>query len=805
MKATRHVLTVLAAVLATAAVGATTTAKSKKPKAAKPAADFPTARQFRTGLVYDAECKATAEFIQPTIELPDWECKVFQGGTVVEDVVSSLDSLDMVMVGSLAASPFKGHIENWRAFLERGGALVITDAGYADKFEWTTELGEDYDYLSPEGFKGWPPTALWKGFPEPPIHTFPSKQVYGGILWYHWLQRRHSGRGGKAWQYLSLSQKYHQVVAMMARLGKGFIYITSMRVPYRVFFENMRAAAELSMLGLEPVSMSGGEMTNGVGTLEFEVKPLEGAADPAKYVSRLELTPLGVEDAQPLVYDAAGKAGAKGGIAFSIPYVNEIRGNARLRLLLAEKGAVESATLIDRPQEFPDFISFKLPNYRGMVSTERREEAIHLGIRLHPVKEDVRRGEVTVSVVKPSGLKIPYCSKEKMEGLEFPIELKLPKNSEPGDYRIDVKYKAVLTSKSYTNSASFKMLDVKPDVDQIVVDQDNVLLRNGKPWFPLGLYHIPPDCYAKMADMGFDFCQQFGWWFWQMQELKKYGICCAYEGGVNEEARDKNVVGMWYVADEPQDPYLPWIREKAVKAHAIDLHHPTFYVTLSSASFQYQFEKDVADIFAYDCYPIWVDKETGEPKGDHCAVTNALDHLRRVVKGTKPVLSVLGSWGHESEAQLRVMAYLAITHGANGILWYCWDQQGGGELHLGLCNSEKNQEIMKRLLAEIKPHRPQLTSLFRQPMFLGGGKVSAILCGGDSKDIPRKLICVNPTAEPVEVTDKIEGVKTPFTVEAMDVKIFEIKAKGGSGEDGDKPKKSGKKTKKTKKAAEKAQ
>lgn len=770
---------ILAAVSAAVACADEEAAPKKAKKTAK-AADFPTARQFRTGLLYDAENKATAEFEQPVLELPDWEFKVFQGGTVVDDVISGLDSLDMVMVGSLAADAFTGRgPDYWKPFLERGGTLVITDAGYADKFKWTTDLGEDYDYLSPEGFKGWPPTKIWEGMPEPPIHIFPSKQVYGGILWYHWLQRRHSGRGGKAWQYLTLSRKYHQVVAMMARLGKGFIYITSMRCPYRVFFENMRAASELGLIGLEPVSFSGGEMTNSLGKVEFAVKPLEGTAEPGKYRARLEITSLAQEDAVPYIVDAEGKSGEGGAIAFTIPYENEIRGRARVRLLLAEKGAVESATLIDRPQVFPDFLEIKLPNYRGIVSTARREGTVHLGLKLNPAKEDVRRGEVTVNVVKPSGLKVPVLSKEKMTGLERPIELELPRNAEPGDYRVDVKYKAVLTSKTYTNSASFKMLDVKPEVDQIVVDQDNVLLRDGKPWFPLGLYHVPPASYAKMADMGFDFCQQFGWWFWQMQDLKQYGISCVYEGEPNEQARDKNVVGMWYVADEPQDPYLPRIRKKAEKAHALDIHHPTFYVTLSEASFQYQFEKDVADVIAYDCYPIWVDKETGEPKGDHCAITNHLDQLRAVVKGTKPVLSVLGSWGHESEAQLRVMAYLAITHGANGILWYCWDQQGGGELHLGLCNSEKNQEIMKRLLAEIKPHRPQLTSRFRQPMFLGGGKVSAILCGGDSKDIPRKLICVNPTAEPVEVTEKIEGVKTPFTVEAMGVKVFEIDRKTG--------------------------
>ena len=780
-----------AAVLAVFSACGETPAKAKKSKKAKTAtvakADgFPAAREFKTGLLYDSENKVTAEFEQPQIELPDWSFETFKGGTVVDDLFSRLDTLDMVMVGSLAADAFTGQADQWRKFLERGGTLVITDAGYDNKFKWTTDLGEDYDYLSPEGFKGWPPTRLWKGFPEPPIHTFPSKQVYGGILWYHWLQRHHAGRGGKAWQYLSLNHKYHQVVAMMARLGKGFVYITSMRCPYRVFFENMRAASELGLFGLAPASFSGGEMTNSIGKIEFAVKPLEGTAEPGKYKARLEIMPLARENAVPYVVDAEGKAGEGGVISFAIPYENEVRGRARVRLLLAEKGAGESATLIDRPQDFPDFIEIKLPNYRGMVSTARREETVHLGVKLNPAKEDVRNGVLTVNVVKPNGLKVPVVSKEKMTGLEAPIELELPANAEPGVYRVDVKYKAVLTSKTYTNSASFKMLPVQAN-NQIVVDQDNVLLRDGKPWFPLGLYHVPPESFPKMADMGFDFCQLFGWWNGAMKNLKQYGICCAYEGGENERIRDDPGFGWWYVADEPQDPYIPRIMKKTKWARENDPNHPTFYVTLSPSSYQYQFEKDFADIMAYDCYPIRVDKETGEPKGDHCAITNALDHLRAVVKGTKPVISVLGSWGHESEEQLRVMAYLAITHGANGIMWYCWDQQGGGELHMGLCNSEKNQEIMKRLLAEIKPLRPQLTSLFRQPMFLADGKVSAILCGGDSKEIPRKLICVNPTAEPVEVTDKIAGFKTPFTIEAMGVQVLSaVKVKKTRKSDGKK-------------------
>ena len=97
-------LTVMILAVVSAAVAcADEEAAPKKAKKTAKVADFPTARQCRTGLLYDAENKATAEFEQPVIELPDWEFKVFQGGTVVDDVISGLDSLDMVMVGSLAA------------------------------------------------------------------------------------------------------------------------------------------------------------------------------------------------------------------------------------------------------------------------------------------------------------------------------------------------------------------------------------------------------------------------------------------------------------------------------------------------------------------------------------------------------------------------------------------------------------------------------------------------------------------------------------------------------------------------------
>ena len=128
-----------AAVLAVFAACGETPAKAKKSKKAKTAtvakADgFPAAREFKTGLLYDSENKVTAEFEQPQIELPDWSFETFKGGTVVDDLFSRLDTLDMVMVGSLAADAFTGQADQWRKFLERGGTLVITDAGYGPYF-----------------------------------------------------------------------------------------------------------------------------------------------------------------------------------------------------------------------------------------------------------------------------------------------------------------------------------------------------------------------------------------------------------------------------------------------------------------------------------------------------------------------------------------------------------------------------------------------------------------------------------------------------------------------------------------------
>ncbi|MPN60056.1 hypothetical protein SDC9_207779 [bioreactor metagenome] len=126
----------------------------------------------------------------------------------------------------------------------------------------------------------------------------------------------------------------------------------------------------------------------------------------------------------------------------------------------------------------------------------------------------------------------------------------------------------------------------------MIVDQDTVLLRNGKPFFPLGIYHVSGKGQEleNAADLGFNL---FQFWSWDvnadnLKRLAAKDVGIIWEGqawgraaripsatSANDprvlaeleimrkaaaELKDNPTLAMWYVADEPPASQLPVLR-----------------------------------------------------------------------------------------------------------------------------------------------------------------------------------------------------------------------------------------------------
>ena len=662
---------------------------------------------FKIGFLANRKFHADEYTSLPFHTTDGWELKSYvvkDDDSNVDEVRSSLladlDSLDMLALHPLAPQFLneEANAESFKKFLERGGAIVVPDCNYTDKFFWTDFLGEDYKHPDYQGYRGWYPAWLQKFPKEPSIRTFPSTQVDGGILWYHFLLEN----AGKAWKPLLKCGRHNEPCAIMAHYGKGMVYLTNLRTPYFSFFENMRAATVLHRAGLEVVDHYGWALTNALVNAGLEIASEKASpVSPSKYV--LSLVVASADGAVKLEKTVKGVKSGKG-VKYAIVFPNRVRGSGTVRLSL--KGEGEEIVLIDRKQTFSDLITLRLPRYRKMVSTKRRNPDVALGFEVNPAEENLSFARWKAKVVDSRGKIVWFKSGNLPKGgRSVAFDAKIPLKTPAGEYRLVVDLTARGRSKPYSAEGIFKIIEPTPS--QVMIDQDNTLLKNGEAWFPFGMYGGHPDMWPKIKELGIDLQHSMNWHNGSYPTLEPLNQGLLSEnkhrwpenlGVWAKNLSDKPYTRMHYIVDEPQDECV-WKWEACRKAMAEnDPHHPTYTVLLYPASFRYQ--KDIADILAVDPYPISVSGQ-----GNVREVSKRLDDIYGVLGNEKPVFSVLQAFGHESRVKFRQMAYLALIHGAKGLLWYTW---GGSSEGIGT-NAELQEELAK-IIKEFKAIMPAILS-----------------------------------------------------------------------------------------------
>ena len=267
-----------------------------------------------------------------------------------------------------------------------------------------------------------------------------------------------------------------------------------------------------------------------------------------------------------------------------------------------------------------------------------------------------------------------------------------------------------------------------------------VLLRDGKPFFPFGMYyvehHLDGDFLDEYAAAGFNtFLQEWGdadSFVRQSQKLKRYGLVPIVSLQNTAEIRNvtsadsvytqRNLIEKrlpvaretirmmsrqvgdnilaWYTRDEPNELMLDLVRGLHDVAHQADPYHPT--MTVIFQPFLFPAYQDATDILGPDIYPTF-------PTGRLGRVGDAMRKATGDMHG-KPIIAVLQSFYPPKEpyrmpnrAELRCMAYSSVISGATGILWFSYDYNG--------IMAETNPQAwaaIKQLAGEIKQLAPAL-------------------------------------------------------------------------------------------------
>lgn len=557
------------------------------------------------------------------------------------------------------------------------------------------------------------------------------------------------------------------------RVGKGMIVMATVDVKgeYRDFEEKLRKELELQNVGLRLVNLSfqswdspGGsrrELPFGYGCLEIKLDN----TSPTNMAIDVELI---VESAAGRhIYESYGSRKNPGDFSARIQGIFDACGKCKATLNLKELKSGKTFKIQEWELDRPDYFVLQGPYYRNMVSAARRHSEIGFQMRFNGYQEDCFGRQVEVKLFDTDG-KTELASKtvefQRAPEVEFTLSLAL--DAKPGIY------KAVATWAGLTAETSVKVVPVREG--QVFIDQDGVLLKDGKPWFPMGFYHVyNTNDIERIAEMGVDFVQ-----FWaasctpeNIAALKKHGIRIAYEAsgwvdvintwtGIPKEVypfetnvvfraaaekvlAEKTLVAMWYTADEPGYDVIPGVRRIHDYWEQFDPEdHPTYVVGTGDPRLSAG-----GDVFGLDIYARYYGS-----KRPLTMVSDAMFRAHAFNRRGQCVIAVPQAFGNrevhgEEPEDVLCMFYLAMVQGVKGLLYYTWwDNDREGAFHW-----PETRAVVAQVIKEVRECQDSILAAGdARRLYSTDRRVQARLCadGGNG----RVLLAVNGTEKGGSVT-----------------------------------------------------
>ena len=283
---------------------------------------------------------------------------------------------------------------------------------------------------------------------------------------------------------------------------------------------------------------------------------------------------------------------------------------------------------------------------------------------------------------------------------------------------------------------------------RVTIRDDNILLVDGKPFFPIGAYRDPSDTltdFSGLLEAGFSVTHNYSFETPRKEHdahaARRY-LRAAHKHGIKvfmglsrrkmdagddawvqrwvAELMDEPGLLTWYLRDEPDGCGIPPSRMRQLSdlVKSVDPFHPTSLVCCIPGLFKRY--GDTADIFWSDPYPIprrpltmvldhtRASREAAGPNRPVWIVPQGFDWT--YLRDTKRKLKELGAPTRPTAAETRCMAYMALAGGANGLIWY-WSpnsilhiQRDAPEVWQGICaTGQELRSLMPFLVARRTP------------------------------------------------------------------------------------------------------
>jgi len=376
--------------------------------------------------------------------------------------------------------------------------------------------------------------------------------------------------------------------------------------------------------------------------------------------------------------------------------------------LLLQKGSVGTVWFDDvslaEIQPTPAQISLVCPFFRGEISAPSKGKYIKVRIMTEARTSMFNRGfMVEASLQNTITNKVYILDGRKMPGTEriYNISWCLP-DLPLGLHELDIKLIDADGRTLLAQKENIRVISPSGYSKKVTVDEHRRLIVDGKPFYPVGIYlaEATQEDMERISKAGFNTILSYRYGYEsdatrymncaQKNNLKViYSIKDLYDGALWFPKRGKTSVQLtreyvnrfrdhpallaWNTNDEFGPEWMPKLSLMYQLVSELDPNHPVYMV--HNAPGEYPCYYPVTDIFATDPYPV--------PSRPLTEVSEWVEWAIKAMKNNKPVWAVLQlhdqgyydkvSGGREpSYEEQRCMTYLAIVHGAQGILYYSY-------------------------------------------------------------------------------------------------------------------------------------
>ena len=691
--------------------------------------------------------KGKASFAQeyePPIKQLGWPSKTFRN-TEVEALLAALPETDIVVTASVAnyedTVDFGAHRDAWLAYLKRGGVLLVTDASYDSVLsKWVGGFGKGFDLTTKTC------VAHEKKTPESRVCTYSRNLLLRTPNDLRpMLARRHNwghlDSWASAWESL-ITCADGKSVMVAQRVGRGLVMVTnhfSFRsksdiATAKALLENLAASRLQAAAGIALTDIAVPDWLPGGGSVRLDVQNLAGEK---QGVIATWTVKVGTRTAKEVQRATMGQGG-KATLVLSYPDLGRGEVTARLQVVAEPGGEVLDWHLAG---EIPPVVAVEIrrPHLAGL------QQNLELQMTLTPAARDAA-GPFEL-VVKIDG------GEEARMVSEAPVHrwLRGVQDLSDGEHRVQVR--ALVAGREIGQEEAVFTSRAKA---RVAFRPDGVMLLDGKPFLPIGFYHVsqsfPPEHRLQMvrdvAAAGFNTVhtrilklEQYGPF---LDECERLGVKVITEFSVSPEKvipryRNHPAVLGWNPGDEPAAhgtlPEEMFARYDRFKR--LDPDHLAY--TVICRPLEYAAYARGTDVLAPDPYPV----PRGKVESVYQLLKQAAWEARLQGTAVWAVPQCFGGYSGwtrpPTPAELRAMTYLEMLAGARGFILYTY---ADGKFQI------RDHDVLWRAAGELAGELKALAPFVLNATSTSAKKPAKYYAGTWWRGDVARVVLVNATGEP---------------------------------------------------------